>query len=123
MTDKLVDQKSKGEGEKAYVLGTIIKEPERKTSRSGNGYTKVLVSTGPELWNLTVMDPLRAKLPDELFAKFRYAKFGGTATHREYEKDGQKKVAHDMLVNMIELQDGTKVYEKERKNDDEDAPF
>lgn len=122
MTDKMVDPRSKGEGEKAYILGTIIRDPEQKTSGKGNEYTKLLVSTGPDLWSMTVMKPLRDKLPDELFKKFRYAKFGGTATHREYEKDGQKKMAHDLLVNMVELQDGTKVYEKERK-DDEDAPF
>lgn len=131
MTDKLVDPRGEKKGEKAYVLGTIIMEPEAKTSGLGNSYTKLVIATsnglGKEkdvIWNAIVMQPLREKLPNELFAKFRYAKFSGTATHREYQKNGETRTAHDLLVNSITLQDGTTVYEKEKKeNADEDAPF
>lgn len=81
-------------------------------------------------WNLTVMGPLMDKLKEigaeAVVSKKGYAKFVGLATHRPWKgKDGVERISHDMLVNGIELQNGTYVRpDGERgENADEDAPF
>lgn len=133
MTTTLTDPKSEKTGEKVRVLGTIIMEPEVKTSKSGNEYTKLVVATSNGLgrdsdtiWNVTIMRQLRDKLPGDLFKKFAYAKFNGLGSHRPYtsKKTGAQAMAHDMLCDSVTLPDGTIVYQNEKKETaDEDAPF
>jgi len=134
MTTTLENPKQEKKGEKVRVLGTIIVEPKEQTSKKGNVYTSLVVATSNGLgkdkdviWNATVMDKLRQKLPNDLFKRFSYAKFNGLGSHRPYQKNGETFMAHDLLVDSVTMPDGTIVYQDEKKekpeNADEDAPF
>lgn len=136
MTTTLENPKSdKSNAEKARVLAAIIMEPEEKTSKSGNVYTKLVLATSngtgsDVIWNATIMDKLRQKLPSDLFKKFAYAKFNGVATHRPYtsKKTGKEEMAHDLFVDSVSLPDGTIVYQNDKREApaegaDEDVPF
>ncbi len=132
MTTTLENPKQEKKGEKVRVLGTIIKEPERKTSKSGNEYTSLVVATSNGLgkerdvvWNITVMEKLRSKLPEDLFRKFAYAKFNGLGTVRPYTtKDGRSGISHDLFCDSVTMADGAIIYQNElKKTEDEDAPF
>lgn len=110
-------------------LGTVISEPEEKVSQSGNEYTRMrLVANngtpgGDVFWSVTIMKKLKDKLPQDLFKKFAYAKWIGSAQSNEYtKKNGEKAIGWNMLVNAVELQNGEYISAKD-KTEDEDAPF
>lgn len=127
MTTTVEQPKQQKQGEKVRVLGTIIVEPEQKTSKNGNLYTSLVVATsnglGKEkdvIWNITVMKQLRDKLPQDLFKKFSYAKFNGLGSQRDWvsNKDPNKKgTSNDMLCDSVTLPDGTIVYQNDKKED------
>jgi hypothetical protein len=112
-----------------------MKDPVEATSKSGLPYFKLsaVVNDGVNeqgvWWNMTVMAPLMSKLrelgAESVVAKKGYAKFVGLASHRPWKgQDGVERISNDMLVNGIELQNGTYVRpDGSKQTEDEDAPF
>lgn len=107
------------------VVGTIAKEPERLTSRSGNSMAKfpVVVDDGAGTktwWNCLIMDNLLGKLPEGLIEKHRYAKFIGLGKQRSYDKaDGSKGTSNDMLITGVEMQNGDFIQADKKEPGDE----
>lgn len=119
-------QKPFEKGKSTRLVGTIMKEPEQFTSKTGKDMLRLKVLVDPGLgdeakvwWNATMMLDLANKVGPEVIKKFGYAKFTGLGSSREWEKDGKSGVSHDILITGVELQSGQFI-----KNDKpEDAPF
>lgn len=108
-----------------------MKEPEQKTSASGNEYTKLVVmvdpATGvaPTWWNVTVMKDLGEVLPNGLLEKFRYVQFIGVGTpNKEFKKnDGTTGVTHELLARAVSMQDGSFLRPASKREPGEDGDF
>lgn len=113
-------------------IGKIAKAPEEHVGKqSGKPFYRfsIVVSDGfgSESWvNATMFPELRSQVPEELFRVGAYAKFIGKGTTRPYTgKDGAERISQDLLVNGIELQNGTflKGLREKEPGQNEDAPF
>jgi hypothetical protein len=111
MTTEVNDPKARfGQGSTTRVLAAIAKAPEQKTSKSGNTYIALTLLVedglgGKTWWNAKVMENLAVLCPSGFFEQWRYAKFVGLGSSRDWEKDGKKGTSHDLMVSGIELQD------------------
>lgn len=120
------------------MIGTVMVPPVEAVSKSGNikHTLKVLVDPADgspgTWWNLTIMDSLFREITangaESVLAKFGYAKFIGLGKRSTFVgRDGATRSNCDMLVNAIELQNGTyistKKNDEDRRPSDEDAPF
>lgn len=94
------------------VVGTIQKDPEGKTSKSGNLYYDFPITVedglgGKTWWNLRMMENLFTKMYEGLIKKHVYCKFVGVGGPREYTKsNGDKGTSNDLLVTGVEMQTG-----------------
>jgi hypothetical protein len=134
MSTQVNDPKApRPKGTTTRLVGTIMKEPEQKTSAGGRAYLKFPILIDPGLpdvkgtwWNAVVMGELVELVGAGFFSKHRYAKFTGLGTPNKSwtGKDGKAGTSNEILVTAIELQDGSFVNTKKPgSGNDEDAPF
>lgn len=131
MTTSVNDPKQpRPKGSTTRVVGTIMKEPEEKTSGAGRLYLKFPILVDPAIpgvpgtwWNAVVMNELVEKVGRGFFTNKRYAKFTGLGTPgKEWtNREGKTGKSNEILVTAIELQDGSFIKADAKK--DEDAPF
>jgi len=113
------------------VIGKIAKDVESHTGKSGKEFYKfsIVVSDGfgSETWvNATMFPELFAMVPRQLLSKGAYAKFIGRGSTRPWtDKEGKQRSSNDLLVQGVELQDGTfiKGLRLNEQSKNEDAPF
>jgi hypothetical protein len=134
MTTTTQEAKKPFDSKNTRLVGTIMTEPVKRTSRGGRIVMnfKVLVDPGTGApgtwWQATVMDTLIDAIGEGFFSKFRYAKFMGLGEPNKpwkNEQSGKEGTANNILITAIELQNGDfiKGAKPEASEDSDPAPF